>query len=39
VLIVTSGTGWVQERGKEKQIMQARDVVWGDLMTDAEHAP
>ncbi|MFC6198338.1 (R)-mandelonitrile lyase [Ponticaulis profundi] len=27
-LIVTSGTGWVQERGKEKLVMQAGDVIW-----------
>lgn len=28
MLVVTSGTGWVQERGQEKQIIQAGDVVW-----------
>lgn len=28
MLVVTSGTGWVQERGQEKQIMRAGDVVW-----------
>ncbi|WP_138467607.1 cupin domain-containing protein [Poseidonocella sp. HB161398] len=27
-LIVTAGTGWVQERGQPKQVMQAGDVVW-----------
>ena len=34
-LVVTSGTGWVQERGEEKQIMQAGDVVW--CPPDVEH--
>lgn len=28
MLVVTSGTGWVQERGEEKQMMQAGDVIW-----------
>lgn len=28
MLVVTHGTGWVQERGQEKQMMQAGDVVW-----------
>lgn len=28
VLIVTAGTGWVQEEGQEKQVMQPGDVVW-----------
>ncbi|MCC9620315.1 cupin domain-containing protein [Thalassospira sp. MA62] len=28
MLIVTEGTGWVQEEGHEKQIMQPGDVVW-----------
>lgn len=28
VLIVTEGTGWVQEEGQDKQVMQAGDVVW-----------
>ncbi|MCW2308901.1 (R)-mandelonitrile lyase [Rhodobium gokarnense] len=28
MLVVTSGTGWVQERGQERQVMQAGDVVW-----------
>ncbi len=28
MLVVTSGTGWVQERGAEKHVMQAGDVVW-----------
>lgn len=28
VLIVTEGTGWVQEEGGEKHVMQAGDVVW-----------
>ncbi len=28
MLVVTSGTGWVQERGQEKQLMRAGDVVW-----------
>ncbi|MBZ4021918.1 TetR family transcriptional regulator [Rhodobacter sp. TJ_12] len=27
-LIVTAGSGWVQERGQEKQLIQAGDVVW-----------
>lgn len=35
MLIVTSGTGWVQERGQEKQVMQAGDVVW--CPPDVEH--
>ncbi len=35
MLVVTSGTGWVQERGQEKQIMQAGDVVW--CPPDVEH--
>lgn len=28
MLVVTNGTGWVQERGEAKQMMQAGDVVW-----------
>jgi quercetin dioxygenase-like cupin family protein len=28
VLIVTSGTGWVQEEGGEKQVIRPGDVVW-----------
>lgn len=28
VLIVTEGTGWVQEEGGEKIVMQAGDVIW-----------
>ncbi|MGG7566621.1 (R)-mandelonitrile lyase [Rhodovulum sp. DZ06] len=28
MLIVTDGTGWVQERGQPKQVMTAGDVVW-----------
>ena len=35
MLVVTSGTGWVQERGQEKQVMQAGDVVW--CPPDLEH--
>ncbi|MET3602013.1 (R)-mandelonitrile lyase [Martelella mangrovi] len=35
ILVVTSGTGWVQERGQEKQIMSAGDVVW--CPPDVEH--
>lgn len=35
MLVVTSGTGWVQERGQEKQVMQAGDVVW--CPPDVEH--
>lgn len=27
-LIITSGTGWTQERGGEKQLIRAGDVVW-----------
>ncbi|MDK3018380.1 (R)-mandelonitrile lyase [Pseudodonghicola flavimaris] len=27
-LVVTSGTGWTQERGGEKIVIQAGDVVW-----------
>lgn len=33
--IITAGTGWVQERGQEKQVMQAGDVVW--CPPDVEH--
>ena len=35
MLIVTSGAGWVQERGQEKQVMRAGDVVW--CPPDVEH--
>lgn len=28
MLVITNGTGWVQERGQEKQVMTAGDVVW-----------
>lgn len=28
MLVVTHGTGWTQERGQTKQIIQAGDVVW-----------
>jgi len=28
MLVVTSGTGWVQERGEEKHVMQVGEVVW-----------
>lgn len=28
MLIVTEGTGWVQEEGEEKEVIQAGDVVW-----------
>ena len=28
MLIVTEGTGWVQEEGQDKHVMQAGDVVW-----------
>ena len=28
MLIVTEGTGWVQQEGKDKQVMQPGDVVW-----------
>lgn len=28
MLVITHGTGWVQERGQEKKVMQAGDVVW-----------
>ncbi len=34
-LVVTSGTGWTQERGGEKIVMQAGDVVW--CPPDVEH--
>lgn len=27
-LVVTSGTGWTQERGQEKHMIRAGDVVW-----------
>lgn len=35
MLVVTHGTGWVQERGQEKLVMQAGDVVW--CPPDVEH--
>lgn len=35
MLVVTAGTGWVQERGQEKQVMRAGDVVW--CPPDVEH--
>ncbi len=35
MLVITSGTGWTQERGKEKQVMKAGDVVW--CPPDVEH--
>lgn len=35
MLVVTSGAGWVQERGQERQIMQAGNVVW--CPPDVEH--
>ncbi|KRS15036.1 (R)-mandelonitrile lyase [Roseovarius indicus] len=35
MLVVTSGTGWVQERGEEKHVMQTGDVVW--CPPDVEH--
>ncbi len=28
MLVVTKGTGWVQERGQDKEVIQAGDVVW-----------
>ncbi|MDS9467484.1 cupin domain-containing protein [Paracoccus sp. MBLB3053] len=28
MLVVTHGTGWTQERGQEKQVIRAGDVVW-----------
>lgn len=28
MLVVTHGTGWTQERGQDKQIIRAGDVVW-----------
>lgn len=28
MLVITEGTGWTQERGGEKHIMRAGDVVW-----------
>ncbi|WP_421359007.1 MULTISPECIES: (R)-mandelonitrile lyase [Agrobacterium] len=28
ILIVTSGTGWVQEEGAEKRVMRPGDVIW-----------
>ncbi|WP_244935203.1 (R)-mandelonitrile lyase [Acuticoccus sediminis] len=28
MLIVIDGTGWVQEEGEEKQVMQPGDVIW-----------
>jgi quercetin dioxygenase-like cupin family protein len=28
VLIVTTGTGWVQEEGGEKRVIRAGDVIW-----------
>lgn len=35
MLTVNSGTGWVQERGEERQVIQAGDVVC--LPADVEH--
>lgn len=35
MLVVTHGIGWVQERGQEKQVMRAGDVVW--CPPDVEH--
>lgn len=35
MLVVTHGIGWVQERGQEKQVTQAGDVVW--CPPDVEH--
>ncbi len=37
MLIVTKGTGWVQERGQPKQIMRAGDVVWAPPGVDHWH--
>lgn len=28
MLVVTSGVGWVQDRGGEKRVMRAGDVIW-----------
>ena len=28
MLVVTKGTGWVQERGEDKEVIQSGDVVW-----------
>lgn len=28
MLVVTHGTGWTQERGQDKQVIKAGDVVW-----------
>ncbi|MBW6417439.1 cupin domain-containing protein [Celeribacter sp. PS-C1] len=28
MLVITHGTGWTQERGQEKQVITAGDVVW-----------
>lgn len=27
-LVVTAGTGWVQQQGGEKQVIRPRDVIW-----------
>ncbi|SHM65669.1 Cupin domain protein [Roseibium suaedae] len=35
MLVVTHGTGWTQERGQEKQVIRAGDVVW--CPPDVEH--
>ncbi|WP_103761987.1 (R)-mandelonitrile lyase [Roseovarius confluentis] len=37
MLVVTHGTGWVQERGQEKEVIQAGDVVWCPPETEHWH--
>ncbi|SLN09740.1 Cupin domain protein [Roseivivax jejudonensis] len=36
-LVVTAGTGWVQERGGEKITMQAGDVIWAPAGVEHWH--
>ncbi|MEC7762047.1 MAG: cupin domain-containing protein [Pseudomonadota bacterium] len=35
ILVITGGTGWVQERGQDKIVVQAGDVVW--FPADIDH--
>ncbi len=36
-LVVTSGTGWTQERGQPKQVIRAGDVVWAPAGVEHWH--
>lgn len=37
ILVVTSGTGWTQERGQPKQVIQAGDVVYAPAGVEHWH--